>query len=155
MYIELTKLNSLMELRKKKIEEIEQWFNEQINGINITRETFDRLESEKESKFEQICESTKVGYYHLRSSSRNKEIVTYRHILCYLGRKRLGMTTVMIGDKLRRDHSTVISSINRVSDWVKFAEQHEGEMLIYREIDAIFDRFMSLKSINKEAINII
>lgn len=145
MYIEKEKLEMINALRKTKLEEVEQWYTQQLFGINVTKDTYMIFQAEKEHKFEQIAELTKVGYFELRSKSRKRELVAYRHIMSYLGNKRLGMSTLLLGQKLCRDHSSVISAIRKVNDWKQFQAQHEGEMVIYNEINNIFDRIIGGK----------
>lgn len=142
MYIEKEKLEMINDLRKTKLAEVEKWYNEAVFGIYISKQDYLDIRAGQEHKFEQIAEMTKVGYFALRSKNRKREMVTYRHIMAYLSSKRLAMSTLLIGQKLCRDHSTVISSIRKVSEWKELAAQHEGEMIIYNEINRIFDRFI-------------
>ena len=144
-YIEIEKLQILIELRETKIKEVEEWFKSQLGRFSITKEEHMNKQAEKEHKFETICELTKYGHYELMSKSRKRELVSYRHILAYLGNKRLEMSLHSIGSKLNRDHSTIHSSIKKVQDWKSFPYQHEGEMLIYKEINTIFDRIMNFE----------
>ena len=139
-YIEIEKLQRLIELRDTKIKEAEQWFQSQLQGMSISKEQHQQNQVDKEHKFETICELTRIGHFELRSKSRKRELVSYRHILAYLGNKRLGMSTLLIGSKLNRDHSTIINSIKKVQDWKALAVQYECEMIIYNEINRIFDR---------------
>ena len=145
-YIEIEKLQILIELRATKIREVEEWFNSQLTTVSITKEEHMKNQADKEHKFETICELTKYGHFELRSKSRKRELLSYRHILAYLGKRRLAMSTILIGAKLNRHHSTIISSIRKVEDWRSLADQHEGEMLIYKEINTIFDRIMKFEN---------
>jgi chromosomal replication initiation ATPase DnaA len=150
-YIEIEKLQILIELRETKIKEVEEWFKSQLVAVSITKEEHMKNQADKEHKFQTICELTKYGHFELRSKSRKRELVSYRHILAYLGAKRLVMSLHLIGSKLNRDHSTIHSSIKKVEDWRSLADQYEGEMIIYKEINAIFDRIM--KSENQSINN--
>jgi chromosomal replication initiator protein len=61
-----------------------------------------------------------VGKYYsvtpadMKSKSRKKEIVVARQISIYLIRTMLDTSLMEIGKEFNRDHSTVISSINKV-----------------------------------------
>jgi len=111
-YIEIEKLQILIELRETKIKEVEEWFKSQLVAVSITKEE------------------------HMKNQADTKRLVMSLHL---------------IGSKLNRDHSTIHSSIKKVEDWRSLADQYEGEMIIYKEINAIFDRIM--KSENQSINN--
>ena len=74
---------------------------------------------------ELVCSTFKVQWYHITSSSREKDIVSARQCYCYLVKhyfKNLSVT--QIGKSINKDHSTVVCSIRIVKDYIKTGDEY-------------------------------
>lgn len=75
-----------------------------------------------------IVESiTGVDRETLLSRNRAHFIATARHLFCWIGMERMGLTCVTLGKALGRDHCAVLNGRNRI------AEATSGEAAAWRE----------------------
>lgn len=64
-----------------------------------------------------VAEHFGVKLQELRGTSRKENFVMPRHVAMYLAREMLDMTTTEIADAFnRRDHTTVLNAVKRISD---------------------------------------
>jgi chromosomal replication initiator protein len=64
-----------------------------------------------------VAEHFGVKLQELRGTSRKENFVTPRHVAMYLAREMLDMTTTEIADAFnRRDHTTVLNAVRRISE---------------------------------------
>ena len=64
----------------------------------------------------------------MRDKTRYRGIVVPRQILCYVLKKRAGLTLSRIGLKVDRDHTTVIYSINQVTNFLSFDKWYQEKI---------------------------
>jgi len=77
-----------------------------------------------------ICNELGCNETKIKSKVRKRELVTVRHIYAYIGKIYFYFTLMSLGDALgKRDHTTIISSINSVRNFVKSKDALVCEML--------------------------
>lgn len=60
-----------------------------------------------------------VSEYEIKSRRKNKkELVTSRHVYCYLSRQTTKFSQESIGGVINRDHATVLHSERKVKSWM-------------------------------------
>lgn len=97
--------NNLTILNEKIVEKL-------LNDQEIIRTTNSRYDPE--IIINRICRAYGVNVEDLKSKKRNAEIVNIRQICMYVLYKKIHLNLTQIGTLLRRDHSTVISSIKKI-----------------------------------------
>lgn len=55
----------------------------------------------------------------IRSDMRRIDVVRARHIAMFIARQHAGQTVTKIGQTMNRDHKTVCSAVNKMTDLVK------------------------------------
>lgn len=83
-----------------------------------------------------ISEYLGVEVSKIRGKSRIQAHKEARFYYCYLAREYTRASLTLIGFKVGRDHSTVIHSFNRVSEWRIYDKKVEKEL---QEIAALID----------------
>ncbi len=87
---------------------------------------------------EEVTKHYNVSVNDILSNKRNKEIAIPRQIIMYLCDKLTEDTKSSIGSKLNRDHSTVISNINKVKEMI------ENDPSFEKNIDSLIKIITSL-----------
>jgi chromosomal replication initiation ATPase DnaA len=64
-----------------------------------------------------ICEISALTPGNILSRSREGDVVLVRHMYCHILRRCYHFTFKQIGNKLGRDHSTVIHAVNTFESW--------------------------------------
>lgn len=104
---------------------------DEIGNIKYTQQIVSKIFSSLKQQKEDITKDRIIEivskYYslsknELQSKSRRKDIVLARHISMWLIRDMLGVTYKEIGNFFRRDHSTVITAIERIDIQMKMNE---------------------------------
>ena len=70
-----------------------------------------------------ICKKFNIEEKILKAKTRNREIIIPRQLFCYFANKRTNCTLIEIGNRISKDHSTVISSINRINNMLQTKDQ--------------------------------
>jgi len=68
--------------------------------------------------FEAVEMATKVDQKSITGTCRKKPIVLARHLFCYTCKKHTDLTLMQIGNFINRHHSTVIHSLDLISDMI-------------------------------------
>lgn len=98
-----------------------------VTGVPITLDVakeqlsgFISVSTSPTEKAEKIIEEASriygISVEDIKSSKRSKEISTPRHIAVYVIRKITNLSVVEIGKLFNRDYSTVIASINKITE---------------------------------------
>lgn len=87
---------------------------------------FVKVKEKKRLNFDMIVEAT-AEYYNLNpdvifTSSRVRDIADARQMIMYLGYKHSGLSTVAIGNKLKRSHPTVVHGISTIRERLEQAD---------------------------------
>lgn len=81
-----------------------------------------------------VCEYYRVSVDDLRGRGRNKEVVTPRQMAMYLLREATGASLPQIGESLGgRDHTTVIYSVEKITQEIEQDDQRRREVLAIKE----------------------
>ncbi len=91
-----------------------------IDGIRLMK-----IREAEEKTLNQKIEMVKdfvLGYYgqtfdQVTTISRDRALVKSRHLLAYFLRKKLSLTLKQISGMFKKDHATIIHSIQTVGDW--------------------------------------
>jgi chromosomal replication initiation ATPase DnaA len=65
-----------------------------------------------------ICTAFSVSWRQIVSKTRKTKIVEARHVYAYFSFVILEKSSVLIGEELGRDHSTILHSVRTVRNWV-------------------------------------
>lgn len=84
-----------------------------------------------------VCTILYVTQKDLKSKKRDKEIVKARHLYCFIAKEKTKCSLSVIGEKISKDHSTVICAIKKI----KF------QVNVYDDIKTAY------RQINKNLIN--
>lgn len=80
-------------------------------------------ESQEELQVEDIincvCKFYKINKNDLLGKKRNKEFVEPRHVCMYLISEMMSLPLIVIGQKMKRDHASVVHARKKISDEVK------------------------------------
>jgi chromosomal replication initiation ATPase DnaA len=82
--------------------------------------------------FKEVCIATKVVPFEIRSSSREYDVKTARHIFFYIAHKHTKIQLEVIGRYLNRHHATVLHGYHKISN-----------QLIYKDISNLVDEIES------------
>ena len=69
-----------------------------------------------------------VSTADIKSKSRKKNIVILRQTAVYIATQMTELTTTEIGDYFGQDHSTVINSKNKISNYIKFKNDLKSDI---------------------------
>ena len=113
----LTRVSAMAKLRNRPIDEA--LVGEALRDISAVRDP-KRITPD-------VIISCVAGYYNLtpelvRGGSRKKEIAQARHVAVYLTREMTGMSLPRIGDAFSRDHSTILSSCDKIGRLMETSE---------------------------------
>ncbi len=78
-----------------------------------------------------FCEKVGVIKEILLSKSRQKDIVSLRQIYCFICREKYNIELKNIGDRINRNHATVIHSVNKVKDLISIKDKETIKTLEY------------------------
>jgi len=114
LHITHPKVRKVIERCEKEIRELTGNPTYSISFVdNIYSLDFDQIADE-------VCKTTKVSMDQIKSESRKKEIVQARQLICFCAKRFTPLNLRQIGERLgHRDHTTVISSINRLSGLIE------------------------------------
>lgn len=73
--------------------------------------TFDQI-------LEVVCDHFDVSEKEVRGPVRERHLVVARHLLCYLAKHFTPLTLVSIGNRLNRDHTSVIYALSKIDDYI-------------------------------------
>ena len=94
------------------------------------------------------CDVSGMTKKILLSSSRKKEHVIYRHILCYLLKENTNFTLSQVGEfiskPIPKNHATVLNGIKQVKNSYWNANRHNHYDDIYIECEKVKEKMMSL-----------
>lgn len=75
---------------------------------------------------------TGTGASDIKASRRTNDIVTARHLFCYVARVMTTNSYPQIAAHIKRDHTTVISSVRRIEGWLE-----KGHPRVTADVEAI------------------
>ena len=78
---------------------------------------------------EQVAKYYSISEEQIMSPIRNAQIALARRISMYLCRSLLGMSFIQIGQFFKRDHSTVITGVDKVGREIKTDNQLASAIL--------------------------
>ena len=70
-----------------------------------------------------VSEITGVSKSKIQSTERYKKTMAARHLFCYFARTKTNATLLQIGNMLNRHHSTVINSLQLISDMIDINDE--------------------------------
>ena len=117
-----------------------------FSGIEISKETIDNVisivdpgnipnDAMVEKILKQVSKKHGISVEDIKSKKKTDSIATARHISIYIIRKLTDLSLKEIGKVFGRDHSTVISSINKVELNIRTVKNFESDLnLIIKEI---------------------
>jgi len=70
-----------------------------------------------------VSEITEVEKSKIQGSERFKKTMAARHLFCYFARQKTNATLLQIGNMLNRHHSTVINSLQLISDMIDIGDE--------------------------------
>ena len=78
----------------------------------------------------EVCKVTRVSMDDIKSDSRKKEIVQARHLICFCAKRFTRLNFRQIGELIGdRDHTTVISGINRLKDLIDAHDEQACDLV--------------------------
>ena len=110
-----------------------------LTGADITKDTIDRIISIVdpgniptstliEKIISEVSRKYGVSEDDIRSKKKSENIANARHICIYIIRRMTDLSLPSIGKIFSRDHSTVLSSINKVDLNIKTKKNYEEEI---------------------------
>ena len=87
---------------------------------------------------EEVSKHYNISVNDILSNKRNKEIATARQIIIYLCDKLTDDSKVNIANKMKRDHSTVNHSINKIKESI------ENDPIFEKNIESLIKTITSL-----------
>ena len=117
-----------------------------LTGSEISKESIDSVisivdpgniptDAMVEKILKQVSKKHSVSVEDIKSKKKTDSIATARHISIYIIRKLTDLSLKEIGKVFGRDHSTVISSINKVELNIRTVKNFENELnLLIKEI---------------------
>ena len=117
-----------------------------FSGIEITKETIDNVisivdpgniptDAMVEKILKQVSKKHGISVEDIKSKKKTDSIATARHISIYIIRKLTDLSLKEIGKVFGRDHSTIISSINKVELNIRTVKNFESDLnLLIKEI---------------------
>ena len=117
-----------------------------FTGLEITKESIDNVisivdpgniptDAMVEKILHHVSRKYGVSVEDIKSKKKTDSIAGARHISIYIIRKLTDLSLKEIGKIFGRDHSTVISSINKIELNIKTVKNYEGEInLLVKEI---------------------
>jgi chromosomal replication initiator protein len=110
-----------------------------LTGADITKDTIDRIISIVdpgniptstliEKIISEVSRKYGVSEDDIRSKKKSENIANARHICVYIIRRMTDLSLPSIGKIFSRDHSTVLSSINKVDLNIKTKKNYEEEI---------------------------
>ncbi len=110
-----------------------------LTGAYITKETIEQIISIVdpgniptnaliERIISAVCKNYSVSEDDIKSKKKSENIANARHICIYVIRKMTDLSLPSIGKIFSRDHSTIISSINKVDINIKTKKNYEEEI---------------------------
>jgi len=91
----------------------------------------ERLNKEVDEFVERIANVRGYTIEDLKSKSRKREIVIVRQMVCYLTRKHFAsrfLSFQRIGDRINRDHSSVIYSYREIENMLENKDKHVTDL---------------------------
>lgn len=70
-----------------------------------------------------VSETTGVSKGKIQGKDRSKNVVFARHLFCYFAKTKASVTLVQIANMINRHHSTVINSLQLISDMIDIADE--------------------------------
>jgi hypothetical protein len=70
-----------------------------------------------------VSEITDVEKSKIQGTDRFKKTMAARHLFCYFARTKTNATLLQIGNMLNRHHSTVINSLQLISDMIDIGDE--------------------------------
>jgi chromosomal replication initiator protein len=120
-----------------------------FSGIEITKETIDNVisivdpgniptDAMVEKILKQVSKKHGISVEDIKSKKKTDNIATARHISIYIIRKLTDLSLKEIGKVFGRDHSTIISSINKVELNIRTVKNFESDLnMLIKEIKGI------------------
>ena len=117
-----------------------------FTGLEITKESIDNVisivdpgnipnDAMVEKILLQVSKKYGVSVDDIKSKKKTDSIAGARHISIYIIRKLTDLSLKEIGKIFGRDHSTIISSINKIDLNIRTVKNYEGELnLLIKEI---------------------
>ena len=127
------KLTTEEYIRKK--DELDKWYLEQLYYS-----VRDKPLTLKE-KIIMLCAEFKIDHGELISSSRARGILAYRQLFIYALRYYAGYTTIEIARELKKDHSTMIHSCQKVQGWISVRRSYEEELSILERAKILLEKY--------------
>lgn len=112
-----------------------------LKGVKVPAKYFAMsYKIKSEDIIDAVCETYCVSNEDIKGKSRKRDVVEARHVISWVLVKKMGMTLSEVGRTFLggRDHTTVISSINRYSNLYDTEEAFKSkadeliERLIYK-----------------------
>lgn len=110
-----------------------------LTGAEVTKETIEQIISivdpgniptsaMVERIISAVCKKYGVTEEDIKSKKKTENIANARHIVIYIARKITNLTLQDIADILSRNHSTILSSINKVEINIKTKKNYEEDI---------------------------
>ena len=110
-----------------------------LTGAFVTKETIEQIISIVdpgniptsaliERILSAVCKKYGVSEEDIKSKKKTENIANARHVAIYISRKITDLSLPNIGKIFSRDHSTIISSINKVELNIKTKKNYEDEI---------------------------
>lgn len=117
----LNSINFYIQTQNKKSRIDEKFIEKLINEQEVIRKI--NANYDPEIIIGRICRAFGTNVENIKSKKRNNEIVIVRQICMYILHKKLNLNLSQIGILLKRNHSTVISSVKKVEKLIKQNEE--------------------------------
>jgi chromosomal replication initiation ATPase DnaA len=109
--------------------------NHKLNDMNNTSKTLqynqEQLNKDVDEFVERIANVRGYTTEDLKSKSRKREIVIVRQMVCYLTRKHFAsrfLSFQRIGERVNRDHSSVIYSYREIENMLENKDKHVTDL---------------------------
>jgi chromosomal replication initiation ATPase DnaA len=88
---------------------------------------------------EMVCDQFALPYTILASKAKPMNVVTARHIYCYLCRRYLNMSFAAIAKTVNRDHATVMYAVSAVGDYIRHKDAY-----VYSNVTPLIEKIQML-----------
>ena len=88
-----------------------------------------RLDISLESLLHECCSKARISVADIKGRSRKREIVTVRHVFCYLATEQTEKTLEAIGNTINRNHATVVHSRLKAEEFIETKDKQFMDLL--------------------------
>lgn len=112
------KVKNLILECQEKVREMTQ--NNAVVLVSFVQKAEHKFEYDEIAKI--VCSVTGVPLMLAMKRNNKREFVLTRHLIAYYGKSHCNMNSVQLADKLKKDHTTILSSFKKVNNWLEIGD---------------------------------